>query len=69
VAKVHAGGQHVSHTYSHLHFSGLAFCHASQAPTGAASYDEATSSTREPVSKQAIFYQSQVVYTAPLYGQ
>ena len=37
VAKVHASGQHVSHTYSHFFYSGLAICHASQIPTERAS--------------------------------
>jgi hypothetical protein len=67
VAKVHASGQHVSHTYSHFFNSGLAICHASQIPTGYASWKE-TASTRESVSKQTIFYPSQVVYTARLRG-
>jgi hypothetical protein len=64
VAKVHAGGQHVSHTYSHFFISGLTICSASQVPTSKLLMKSL--STREPVSKQAIFYRSRFVYTAPL---
>ena len=64
VAKVHAGGQHVSHTYCHFFISGLTICSASQVPTSR--FHMKPFSTREPVSKQAIFYRSRFVYTAPL---
>ncbi len=40
VAEVHAGGQHVSHTYSHFIFSGLTICRASQALTEITSIDD-----------------------------
>ena len=40
VTEVHAGGQHVSHTYCHFIFSGLTICHASQALTETTSVDD-----------------------------